>query len=68
MNSYFVNATMRTDEPTVVKAILLVGLFVMPWRKREIWAEHCNRMQRRLDNEREMGWGKRYIDGRTVAW
>ena len=59
---------MRADEPIVVKVVGLFVLCVMPWKKRKIWAEHCNRMQRRLDNEREMGWGERYIDGRTVVW
>ena len=68
MNNYFVNATMRMDEPTVVKVICLIGLCVMPWKKRELWSKHCERMQNRLDNERRNGWGERYFDGSIIEF
>lgn len=52
----------RADEPVAIKVIGFIALSLMPWKQRAIWDEHCARMQRKLDRERENGWGIRYID------
>lgn len=33
---------------------------------RHAWAEHCDMMQRQLDEERARGWGFRYCDGKRT--
>ena len=66
MNNYFLNQAKRADELWMVKVIGLVVLAIVPGKADKVWNEHCDRMQRRLDNQRGMGYGVRYIDGATV--
>lgn len=68
MNNYILNQARRADESPIVKAVGLFFLVVFPWKAKEIWAEHCVRMQRRLDAERELGYGERYIDKQLVKF
>jgi len=68
MNNYTLNQARRADESPIVKAVGLFFLLVFPWKEREIWSEHCERMQRRLDNERALGYGERYIDKQLVKF
>ena len=66
MSWYFINQAIRAKECWVVKAIGLLVLAVVPGKADKVWDEHCERMQRKLDGERSMGWGKRYIDGKII--
>jgi len=68
MNNYTLNQVRRIDDSPIVKALGLLFLRVFPWKERQMWREHSGRMQHRLDSERALGWGVRYIDRKIVKF